>query len=207
MENLWNEIVEMLHKSENKIRIDRIETPNTTLLDKLNINKNSVLGQIVLHTSGIVVDNYIRIYGNGDEKVSHNIYAYNQKLKKQFGDGFLFIADDVFGGLFAINCGGYSSKMNNILYFAPDILEWEDIEINYAEFITYILSRNVNEFYQSYKWSEFNDYIAHVTYKQGILIYPFLWSKECDIEKADKKIVPFDELIQLNLDYKKKFEF
>ncbi len=32
---------------------------------------------------------------------------------------------------------------------------------------------------------------------EGILIYPFLWSKECsNIEKADKSIVPFSEIVE-----------
>lgn len=207
MKNLWNEIAEIFDQSENNIEINRIDKSNLFLLDKLNINETSFLGQIVLNTAGIVVDKYIRIYGNGDDKCSRNIYTYNQELKKQFGDGFLFVGDDVFGGLFAINRGGYYSKINHILYFAPDTLEWEDIGITYQEFIIYLASKNVNEFYHPYKWLEFSSYIDEIKYKEGILIYPFLWSKECNIEKADKKIVPFDELVRLNLDYKKKLGF
>ena len=41
-------------------------------------------------------------------------------------------------------------------------------------------------------------------FNKGYLIYPFLWSRECDINTADKKPVDYLELINLNFDFSKK---
>ena len=37
------------------------------------------------------------------------------------------------------------------------------------------------------------------------MIYPFLWSNEIQLEKADKKIVSSEELLKINQEYSKKF--
>lgn len=40
---------------------------------------------------------------------------------------------------------------------------------------------------------------------QAVLFYPFLWSNECTVETASKKIVPLKELIALNAEYAQLF--
>ena len=62
-----------------------------------------------------------------------------------------------------------------IHYFAPDTLQWEDLEINYEEFLNWIIEDDITDFYE-----------------------PFLWPKECDLNKAFKKIVPYKDLLVNN---------
>lgn len=38
---------------------------------------------------------------------------------------------------------------------------------------------------------------------EGILIYPYLWAKECNIETASKKVVPLKELLGMNEEFSK----
>lgn len=59
---------------------------------------------------------------------------------------------------------------------------WETLEIKYSEFVTWAAVGNLEEFYEA------------------VLIYPFLWSKEIEIEKATKKMVPVEELFQIYLE-------
>lgn len=205
MSQLWNDVFEMLFKSPNNIQVEKLIKHDNNILKKLEINENSVLGQIIANTSGVIVDNYIRVFANGNEINFHNIYTYNKELEKYFGNKILIVADDIWGGLYAINNGGFSGEQGKIWYFAPDTLEWDNLELGYPEFIAWISSNNLNEFYNSYKWVGFQNDIAEIKYNQGILIYPFLWSSECNIDDAEKKVVSFNELISLNLDYKKKF--
>ena len=200
---LWYNINDMLNKSSNNIIING-QNKRDNILGTMGINENSTLGQIIINTSGITVDNIIRVYANGNDLDSHNIYSYNLELEKILGNQKLIIADDIFGGLFAINNGAFQDGYGNIRYFAPDTLEWDNLDINYSEFIAWISSSNLNEFYSAFKWSDFYQDIKEVKFNQGILIYPFLWSNECNIETADKKIVPFSELTTLNLEYKEK---
>ncbi len=199
MNKLWNEIKYILKNSTRKVKIINNKVYDDTL-NNLNIDKNSVLGQVITNTSGIFIDNYIRLFGNGSKDVSYNIYEYNLEFKKYFDDNMIIVADDVFGGLFSV-----TKEKNNILYFAPDTLQWENLEIDYKDFIKYISSEKIDEFYKSYKWSTFQEDIKDIKFNQGILIYPFLWSNECDIEKAKKSIVPFSELVQINMEFREKF--
>jgi len=195
----------MLKQSVNNINVNKKNNVNNTL-EKMGINEISTLGQVIINTSGIIVDNIVRVFANGDEIESKNIYNYNLELQNSFGNMKIIIADDIFGGLFAINNGAFQSKIGDIWYFAPDSLDWESLDINYSEFIAWVSSKNFNEFYSLFKWSNFYHDIKGIKYNQGILIYPFLWSKECNIETADKKIVPINELTSLNLEYINKLK-
>ena len=178
---IWNEIKSILKSSTKNIKI--LSSNYNNSLNNLNINENSVLGQVIINTGGIFIENYIRLFGSGDEENSYNIYKYNLELKKYFDDNIIIIGNDIFGGLFSLN-----KEKNNILYFAPDTLEWEDLDITYKEFIKFVTSEKIDEFYKSYKWSTFQEDIKKVKFNEGILIYPFLWSNECNIEKAKKDI-------------------
>jgi len=198
---LWEEIQGILKDSQNNIEFKEI-AKNDLILSKLDVNKDSVLGQVIINTSGISVNKYIRIYANGNEINNRNIVTFNSKLEKYFGEDKLFVADDIWGGLFAINKGFFEENMGDIWYFAPDTLDWDNIEISYPEFIAWVSSKNVDEFYSGFKWKNFERDIANIRFDQGMLIYPFLWSKECDIENATKRIVPFEELLSLNFEYK-----
>lgn len=200
---LWSNIIDMLNKSSNNIIING-QNKYDNILETMGINENSTLGQIIINTSGITVDNIIRVYANGNDLDSHNIYNYNLELEKSLGNQKLIIADDIFGGLYAINNGDFRDNNGGIWYFAPDTLEWVNLDINYSEFIAWISSGNLNEFYSAFKWCNFYHDIKEVKFNQGILVYPFLWSNECNIETADKKIVPLIELTTLNLEYKEK---
>ena len=42
-------------------------------------------------------------------------------------------------------------------------------------------------------------------FNNGVLIYPFLWAKECNIETASKKISPLSEIIKIYFGFKKEF--
>lgn len=198
--NIWNETKCILKSSTKNVKILSPNTWNNTL-NNLNINENSILGQIIINTGGIFIENYIRLFGSGDEKNSYNIYKYNLELKKYFDNDMIIIGDDVFGGIFSLN-----KEKNTILYFAPDTLEWEDLDITYKDFIKYASSEKIDKFYKLYKWSTFQEDIKEIKFNEGILIYPFLWSNECNIEKAKKDIVPFSELLQINMEFRKKFK-
>ena len=67
------------------------------------------------------------------------------------------------------------------------------------------LNGDTDKFYDTMKWNGWEQYADMTKFDQGILIYPFLWSKEVKIETASKNIVPFVELINVNMEYRRKF--
>ena len=54
-------------------------------------------------------------------------------------------------------------------------------------------------------WRRWRESAKNVEFDKAILIYPFLWSEEVNIETASKSIVPFDELFATNMEYREKF--
>ena len=204
MKVLWNEILELINNSSKKKQIEINEPSDFSMVSRLGLEKDSVIGQIIANTKGIIIDNTVRILGSGEKNKYTSIEQYNNEVGKYLGNDFFIIADDVFGGVFAFKKTGINEG-STIYYLAPDTLEWEDLEIVYVEFLTFFLNDKSNKFYETFKWESFSKDTEDIKPDQGILIYPYLWSKECNIEEASKKAVPMIELIQLNIEYRKKF--
>lgn len=205
---LWQEIKNMIIKSNRQsfLNLDKIERGKESL-DILKITSESVLGSIILNTSGIIFDNWIRVLGH-DSEVNRGILSYN--LIKEDGvaqkiDKMLIVADDVVGGIFALNAGRFSEGIGKVWYFAPDTLAWESMDMEYSEFIAWIAQGNIDEFYSTMRWSTWKEDSKNVKFNEAVLIYPFLWSNEIQLEKADKKIVSAEELLNINQEYSKKF--
>lgn len=205
---LWQEIKNMIISSNRQsvLNLSGIEEGEESL-EILQITSKSVLGSIVLNTSGIVIDNWIRILGH-DSEINRGVLSYN--LIREDGiakniDKMLIVANDVVGGIFALNAGKFSRGIGEVWYFAPDTLVWESMEMKYSEFIAWIAQGNVDEFYSTMRWSTWKEDCKNVKFNEAILIYPFLWSNEIQLEKADKKIVPAEELLKINQEYSRKF--
>ena len=205
---LWLEIEEMFRTSKINININKhADAGAAEICDALKISSESALGAIVLNTSGVVFDNWIRLYGcdtverNGISKI--NLMSQDGGVHRM--DRMLIVATDIVGGVFAINAGKLYDGVGDIWYFAPDTLDWEDLELKYSEFLAWLSKGNIEEFYKTMKWEGWRDYSKDVSFDEGILTYPFLWAEELDIENASKSIVPFEELYDLNREYRSKF--
>lgn len=208
--SLWEELKQMFSDSDKNIKVNRSKTSKgDNTLDVLKITPKSALGSVLFNTSGITVDNWVRVLGAENEE-NRGILSYNKINENGVAntiDNMLIVADDVVGGIFALNAGKFSDGIGDVWYFAPDTLQWESLEMKYSEFISWIARGNTDEFYSELRWSKWRDDVSNVNFDEAILIYPFLWSNEVKIEKADKKIVPVEELLNINQEYSKKLNF
>lgn len=206
--DLWEEVNSMFINSNRKILINLDESKDgIRTLEILDITSKSLLGSIVLNTCGIVIDNWIRILGH-DSDINRGILSYNSIVKNGVAtqiEKMLIVADDVVGGLFALNVGKFTEGIGYIWYFAPDTLEWELLEMKYSEFIDWVVQGNIDDFYSTMRWSTWKEEAKNIKFNEAILVYPFLWSNEIKIEKADKKVVPVEELLRINQEFSKKF--
>ena len=184
----WNRVKNEFLKSTNNIEI--FEKGNIT-------DGNTIMETIVNNTNSIVVNKYLRMLGTG-QNLYENIFSFNLEVERIFGEKNYIVAYDAFGGLFA--------SKGTIHYFAPDRLEWENLEINYSEFIMWLLSEDIQDFYSAFLWNTREEMSNDLKLGQGILIYPYLWAKECDIDTAVKKIVPYKEIIEMNGEFYKNFQ-
>jgi len=156
--------------------------------EKYNIPEDSFIGNIVYQTGGILIDDWIRVLGSGER----DILAWNEKLGLP---NAIIVADDVLGGLFA-----FLDKASTIHYFAPDSLEWEDLEISYAEFIQWLAEGNLDLFYELFRWDSWKEDVERLQITEGISCFPFLWLEETTIDQRSKKVVSLEEIVRIELE-------
>lgn len=197
--DLWEDIKKFFQESENNVYLRELNYNEKATYKNIGVVEESVLGQTLKNISIITINNYLRILG-GD-----CIAPFNKIIKEFYSGNKLVVANDIWGGLYAIGNGDFAGDIRNIWYFAPDSLEWEDLEINYPQFMVWACSKNIKKFYEKFVWNDIDLVIHKLKENQAILVYPFLWSLECNIETADKTIVPIEELVALNASYWKKF--
>ena len=130
------EILEEFEESSNDIKFLKC---NKKITD--SIERPQELKFILEHFSYVTVNGYLKILGNDSE----NGFSYcNELFSKCYNSNHCLIAYDILGGLFAINI----EKLNSIEYFAPDTLEWEDLEIDYKEFLYWVTTNQLDTLYQ-----------------------------------------------------------
>lgn len=195
--NLWSQLKGIVEQTSKKVEVRDFKGIFLNECIELGINPESLLGVIVSKTSGIVVDDWLRVLGEGISK-------YNKETT-EVTNGMLVVAFDVAGGLFALNVGRFEEAQSAVWYFAPDTLEWESLDVSYTGFINWVLTGDTDGFYSSMRWENWEADCSKISFENVMHIYPFLWAKECNINTASKKIVPFNELFDLNLEFWAKF--
>ncbi|MBQ6160945.1 MAG: DUF2625 family protein [Oscillospiraceae bacterium] len=181
MNNDWKEIVASFKHSPNKIEI---------IGEKQVPRGNTLLETIVNHADVIVINKTIRILCSGKSEYE-NIIEFNNIFHNNIAEEMFVFAHDVFGGLFAFSRTG-------IQYYAPDTLAWEELEMNLENFLDWLSNVNIFDFYSSFMNAEIEQKLKNLSTHEGILVYPFLWAKECDLSTALIKVVPFIEILKIN---------
>lgn len=205
--DLWSQIKSMYEESGRQIKIlDGVDEQGLKEVNKMSISLESTMGTIVVNTNGIIVDNWIRILGQSSEHHA-GIADFNKRIGYDFGK-MMIVAIDIVGGLFALNTGEYEDDIDRVWYFAPDTVSWESLGFKYSEFIAWIAQGNIMDFYEPFRWNGWEKDVENIDgFNKGVLVYPFLWSKECNIETAAKKISPLSEIIKMNYEsFKNVFE-
>ena len=183
------EILEEFEESSNDIKFLKC---NKKITD--SIERPQELKFILEHFSYVTVNGYLKILGNDSE----NGFSYcNELFSKCYNSNHCLIAYDILGGLFAINF----EKLNSIEYFAPDTLEWEDLEIDYKDFLYWVTTNQLDTFYQELIVPDLLTLDLSLEKNEVVLTYPFIWSMEYTPSGAVRKIVLFKELLEMNADF------
>ena len=179
----FDELLKNIKESKKEIKILPVsEKVKEGLNDKYRINQDSMLGTILFNSGGIIIENWIRIYGCGDINFCerNNLFPYSD----------IVVAEDILGGLFVILNNG------KISYFAPDCLEWEHMELSYSEFISWAFHGNTDLYYKDYRWNTWKKELKNIRNENGISFYPFLWAEADSLESRSRKEIPMSEIIK-----------
>lgn len=204
-DSAWPIIENLLKRAKNKCEV--LSTDKTRAREELykaQVSTHSTMGSIIYETGGILINNgWIRLLGSGNPKLDRALMQWNKgKSYEQDGEKptFLLVADDILGGFFAINGGEFGNNMGKIYYFAPDTLVWEDLGLSYSDFVNWLITGDIQQFYAPFFWTNWEKDVSSLDGNQAMSFYPYLSSKEgSDINNVSKKAVPIEEIYQFTV--------
>ena len=138
-DEMFQRILDEIKSSSKTINVLPLdEAARQAMKEKYRIKSGSLMAAILENTGGIVIDNWIRLYGSGELNfvTRNSLFPFNE----------IVIGEDILGGLFICLDDG------NIGYFAPDCLEMEDMEIKFGQFVYWCLHGDTDKFYTDYRW-------------------------------------------------------
>jgi hypothetical protein len=128
-ESAWPAIAALVGASDRATVLPRDAAAARACLERLHITTRSPLGAIAYETGGLLLDRgWVRLFGSGHPKLTRALGRWNEELGIPLAQ-FMIVADDVIGGVFAINAGALGPARGNVYYFAPDTLRWEDSDL------------------------------------------------------------------------------
>lgn len=169
----------------------------------LQVTTRSPLGALAYDTGGLLIDNgWLRLLGSGHPKLPRSLHEWNSPRT----DGaFYLVGDDAAGGFYAINGGAFGDDLGAVYYWPPDSLEWESLEMGHTDFVAAFLTKWTESFYESLRWSTWRADMQDLDTNQAFNFYPFLWTREGDVEHSNRAKVPISELWQMKVDVVRQF--
>ncbi len=206
----WKLVKEWTNAAKNKVEILPADPQKAKdALYYTQVTTSSPMGAIIYKTGGILIDNgWIRILGSGSAKLNRSLPDWNKgKSFKEFGEApsYLLIADDALGGFYILNGGAFGTDLGKVYYFAPDNLEYEQLDITYSEFLEFCFNNDLDKYYSGSRWENWKKDLAALQGDQVFNFYPFLWTEEgSDINKVQRKMISVEEQYSLNLDLRQQ---
>jgi hypothetical protein len=192
---------------------DSAQARNTLL--QLQVTVRSPLGAIALNCGGILVhDGFLRIFGGSNPAGPDGlpsmaeINGFPAEVDLAWTpSGGLIIAQDVLGGVFALNgidpeAAGRPGQPGEVTYFSPRSLEWDAMGLGHSAWLSAIVCGGLAELYEGLLWPGWRDEVGPVGPRGGLSFYPFLWSAEAqdDLAGTTRQPVPMDQLLSLHAD-------
>ena len=126
------------------------------------------MGAIAYHTGGIsILNGWLRILGSGSPTIPRSLPGWN--AARSFG--YYLIADDAFGGFFALDGGALGQGKGDVFYFSPRSLYWEPLDCAYTQFLVWACS-DFNGFYDDMTWPDCQAAIAAMSPDRCFFFYP-----------------------------------
>ena len=176
MDNALSLIQNCINKSPHKVTVINRINHQSKCDELLGITEHSVLGTIVNYVGGISIENNLIRHFGGENVYGLSIREINQveeKLPTIFKNA-LVVADDMYGGIFAINIGFPNYRAGNVIYLPPDSYIWEDLNVGHSAFVEWTLMGDINLFYKSIKDKAS---VGDVSFDESWSFVPSLWIK------------------------------
>lgn len=204
-ESGMNLIKSWLKGSVNDVQIlPRDKTKAEKALYNTQVTTRSPMGAIIYETGGILVKGgWIRILGSGgNDHLNRSLPDWNKgKTFKEFGDrpSYVLIADDIWGGLFAVNGGGLSiDDLGKVFRFSPDTREWNSMGKSYSEFIVWCFQTDLNKRYKRFLEGKYKNLPKNISGDEAVILASWLVSEdEKETDNDDLQVVPMEDAWEL----------
>lgn len=207
----WDLVSEWISTAKNAVEVLPADPKKgKDALYNTQVTSRSPLGAVVLMTGGILVDNgWIRILGSGSAKMTRSLPSWNKGKSYRDsiaeGVGYLLVADDAIGGFFIQNNGSLGDDRGKIYYLSPDNLEFEPMNITYAEFLLFCFNNDLDKFYKPYRWKGWENEVKNLSGDSTYNFFPPLFTKEGnDMKNVSRAIVPVQEQFIVTLSARKQ---
>ncbi|HEY9474784.1 MAG TPA: DUF2625 family protein [Mycobacteriales bacterium] len=210
----WPVLLEQVSASLTAVEVLPVDASQAgPCLVQLQVTVRSCLGALAFHTGGLRVDGgWLRVFGGSHSGGAAGLPGLSQVnrfpevLEPEWRPvGGLVLAHDVLGGVFALNgadtaASGRPGQPGEVVYFAPDRLEWEALGVGHGAWVAWLLSGQLDQFYEGLRWPGWQEEVAALSGSEGTSVVPFLWTAEAqrDLAATSRRAVPMTELLGLS---------
>ena len=163
------------------------------------------LGTVAFHTGGLAFHGgFLRVLGSGEDQV-RSLRRWS-RVTGALDEGYALVADDVLGGFFALNRGGFAAEAEGgVFYLPPDRLEWQSLDVGYSEFLNWCVVGDTAAFYAPLGWTpdeEIGDGLPG--WSDAWAFAPPPWTVETpDLARAERQLVPISEIWRLKREFRR----
>ena len=171
-------------------------------LVELQQGTDTFLGMIAFHTGGLAFhDGFLRVLGSGADAV-RSLRRWS-RVTGALDEGYALVGDDVLGGFFAMNRGGFAADAEGgIFYLPPDRLEWQALDVGYSEFLNWCVAGDMAAFYGPLGWEAWAD-VERPGWADAFAFAPPPWTVEGgDLSGAERTVVPLGEVWRLKREFR-----
>ena len=191
------ELGDLLLNGKNRVEITPPDEPCAAInAEYYQEDGSTAFGMLITQSGGVYADGVVRLLGSNRDPNFRDINMFNIKFG---GGGYIIFGDDIFGGVFALNIGLLPDCIGNVIYFAPDTLEFEDLEIKPSGLFEFLRNGDIHSFYGQFSSEEYDELRAmNVEFNKVLNILPPQWSAEFKTKKHDVRAIDIYEHYRLN---------
>jgi Protein of unknown function DUF2625 len=204
-EPAWPLVTQWVREAEVPVEVLPAEAAAAdAALYSTQVTTRSPMGAVVHNCAGLLIDDgWLRVLGaGGHPRFQRSLPQWNEGR----GNGFYLVADDVAGGFFAINGHALGEDSGNIYYYAPDSLSWEPCGFGYSQFLVWSMSVNLHQFYETFRWEQWQSEVRRLTGDQAFCILPFLWAEGPPMKERFRGVVPISDTWFLQQDIQRQLD-
>jgi hypothetical protein len=182
--------------------LPRSEIISADTLQRLQVTTRSMLGTVVYETGGVSIANgLIRLLGSGEGR---SLQKTHEKMGLPLDGSYpdvLMVADDILGGLFALNGGRFGPDgPGQVFWLAADDIVWIPLNVGYADFVSWCLTGDLKRLYEPFSQLKPYGMQPRPSFDAVYSFYPFLWTKEAKSTQPDIRVIDAEDSLRLRLD-------